>query len=498
MSAEPWFRDHAALEGLADRSVRSGATAVGSRAAQLVVQLGAAMILARILTPADYGVQAMVLPVAFLMNGIGQHALQSAVMQQDTLTPADASGLFFAALPINFALTATMALLGPVLAWLYDEPRVVLVSLAWAAVIFVVSLSSIHEALLKRQLHFVTMARAQLSTHALSFAVAIAAALAGAGYWSLMLQVAVMELGRATTMWMLVSWRPKRALSRSGNANVLRRYWLGVMGARIISWIGDQSDRVMIGTLGGASVAGLYDSAKRWAWFPFFELFIPLTDVAVATLSRVRNDAERFRAYVRHALRPIVSISLPIAAFMFVEARLVLHVILGPQWLGGAVFVRWLCVAIVGATMIRLMQWVYLSTGTTMRQLRWSVVTTPVILAAVILGGLRFGPVGVPAMLAVATCVLAVPSALNAIRGTPLTLADCFGVIVQPLIAAVAGALVLFAVDPRLPAAAPVLALAMRLPVFGVAYIAGWMVQPGGRTTLGELSTRAREIFRRK
>jgi hypothetical protein len=157
-----------------------------------------------------------------------------------------------------------------------------------------------------------------------------------------------------------------------------------------------------------------------------------------------------------------------------------------------------LCVAIVGATMIRLMQWVYLSTGTTMRQLRWSFVTTPVILAAVISGGLRFGPVGVPAMLAVATCVLAVPSALNAIRGTPLTLADCFGVIVRPLIAAVAGALVLFAVDPRLPAVVPLLALAMRLPVFGTAYVAGWLLQPGGRRTLGELTTRARSILRRR
>jgi len=132
-----------------------------------------------------------------------------------------------------------------------------------------------------------------------------------------------------------------------------------------------------------------------------------------------------------------------------------------------------------------------------MRQLRWSFVTTPVILSAVIFGGLRYGPVGVPAMLAVATYTLAVPSALNAIRGTPLTLGDCFGVIVQPLIAAVAGALVLFAVDPRLPAAAPVWALAMRLPVFGAAYVAGWLLQPGGRRTLGELATRVAGIFKR-
>lgn len=497
MSAEPWFRDHAALEGLAARSVRSGATAVGSRAAQLIVQLGAAMILARILTPADYGIQAMVLPLAFLMNGIGQQALQSAVMQEDTLTPIDASGLFYAALPINLALTTIMALLGPALAWLYNEPRVVLVTVVWAAVIFVVSLSSIHEALLKRQLHFVTMARAQLSTHALSFAVAIGAALAGAGYWALMLQVAVMELGRGAAMWTLVSWRPRRELSKSGNADLLRRYWLRVMGARVISWIGDQSDRIMVGTLGGASIAGLYDSAKRWAWFPFFELFIPLTDVAVATLSRVRNDADRFRAYVRHALRPVISLSLPIAAFMFVEARLVLHVILGPQWLGGAVYVRWLCVAIVGATMIRLMQWVYLSTGTTMRQLRWSFITTPVILSAVVIGGLVFGPVGVAAMLAASTCALAVPSALNAIRGTPLTMADCFGVLLQPLLAAVAAALLLFAFGSRLAATPPLLALGIRLVVFGGAYVAGWLLQPGGRRTLGEIALRAGWTFKR-
>lgn len=495
MTAQPWFSDDAALDGLAARSVRSGATAVGSRVAQLIVQLGAAMVLARILTPADFGVQAMVLPVAFLLNGIGHQALQSAVMQQDKLAPADASGLFYAALPINACLTLAMALLGPALAWLYREPRVVLVTVAWAAVIFAVSLSSIHEALLKRQLRFATVARAQLAAHALSFAVAIAAALAGAGYWALLLQVAVMELVRAASMWLLVSWRPHRAL-RSERTAALRRYWLGVMGARAISWIGDQSDRVMVGALGGASVAGLYDSAKRWAWFPFFELFIPLTDVAVATLSRVRHDDERFRLYVRHAWTPLLAVTLPMAAFMFAEARLVLHVILGPQWLGGAPFVRWLCLAIVGATMIRLMQWVYLATGTTMRQLRWSVVTTPVILATVVFGGLRFGPVGVAAALALATFVLAVPSALNAIRGTPLTLADCFGVILRPLVAAAVAAAVLLALEPRLPAAAPLWALLLRVPVFGAVYVLSWLVLPGGRRTLGELWSRAGSAFR--
>lgn len=496
MTGQPWFSEDAALDGLAARSVRSGATAVGARVAQLIVQLGAAMLLARILTPSDFGVQAMVLPVAFLLNGIGHQALQSAVVQQDKLEPADASGLFWAALPINACLTLGMALLGPALAWLYREPRVVLVTVAWAAIIFAVSLSSIHEALLKRQLRFATVVRAQLTAHALSFAVAIVAAVNGAGYWALLLQVAVMELVRAASMWLFVSWRPSKDAHRSEGARALRAYWLGVMGARAISWIGDQSDRVMVGALGGTSVAGLYDSAKRWAWFPFFELFIPLTDVAVATLSRVRHDDERFRLYVRHAWMPLLAVVLPVAGFMFAEARLVLHVILGPQWLGGAPFVRWLCVAIVGATMIRLMQWVYLSTGTTMRQLRWSLVTTPVILVAVLFGGWRFGAIGVAAAVAIATWALAVPSVFNAIRGTPLTFADCFAAMLRPLLAASVAAAALLLGEPRFPAAPMLLALVVRLLVFATAYLLVWLVLPGGRHTLGEVWSRADRAFR--
>lgn len=495
-AADDWFQDHAALEGLAAKSVRSGATAVGARAAQLFVQLGAAMWLARILTPGDFGIQAMVLPVAFLMNGITQQALQSAVMQRDDLRSKDASALFFAALPINLGLTSAMALLGPVLAWLYREPRVIAVAIIWAGVIFLTTLATIHEALLKRQLRFATVARMQLGAHVASFVVAIVAATAGAHYWALLGQVAVMELGRAGGMWLLVSWRPRWSGRRpTAPAAAMRSYWLGVIGARTASWVGDQSDRVTVGALGGASIAGLYDSAKRWAWFAFFELFIPLTDVAVATLSRVRNDAERFRTYVRQALLPIAAVTMPAAAFMFVEARLVLRVILGDQWLGAAVFVRWLCIALVGATVIRLMWWVYLATGRTTRQLRWSLVTTPVTLAAVLVGGLGYGAVGVSAGLAVATLLLAIPSIRNAVHDTPVTLGDCVGVIALPLAAAAIAAGMLMVLDPWLPVAPAVVALALRLAVFVLLYALGWLALPGGRRALIGLFAKLGEVI---
>jgi O-antigen/teichoic acid export membrane protein len=487
VTLEAWFRESVTADQLASRSLRSGATAVGARIAQLVLQLGAVVVLARLLTPADFGIQAMVLPIAFLLNGITHQALQSAVMQQDTLEAVDANGFFFAALPFNLALTGAMALAGQLLAWLYDEPRVVWVAVAWAAVIFLVTLTSVQEALLKRQHRFATVARAQLVAHALSVAAAIAAARAGAGYWALMLQIAVMELGRAAAIWRVVAWRPARTLTgQTRRGAAMKHYWLGVIGARAVSWIGDQSDRVVVGAIGSASVAGLYDGAKRWAWLPFFELFIPLTDVAVTSLSRVQQDVQRYRAYVRYALMSVFAFVLPIAAFVFLEAPRILSVILGSQWLGAAPFMRWLSIALVGASMVRLMQWIYLSTGMTRRQMHWSFVTTPVILSGVLIGGLTNGPIGVAASLAFSTWLLAIPSARNAIRGTPLTLGDCLVVVLRPLAAAAASAAVLSALNGYLPASPGIIALLLRGIVFVATYVVAWLLLPGGRRALGE------------
>ncbi|MGQ0537508.1 MAG: oligosaccharide flippase family protein [Gemmatimonadaceae bacterium] len=484
MAPDSGFGGAAVMDTLAASSLRSGATALAARFAQLIVQLGAAMVLARLLTPADFGVQAMVLPVALLVNSLANQGLQSAVIHGDALEEADASGIFFAALPINALLTSGMALSGWLFAWVYGEPRVVAVTVLWAGIVFAAALSSVHEALLKRQLRFAALARAQLATHVISFAIAIVAARAGAGYWALLLQVAVMELGRAASMWLIVPWRPRRIAAGGAAVRELRRYWLSVIGARALSWVGDQSDRVAVNALGGAGVAGLYDSAKRWTWFAFFELFIPLTDVAVATLSRLRAEPARLRAYTRQALLPVAAVALPVAAFMFVEAQLVLQVLLGSQWLGAVVFVRWLSLALVGTMVGRLMQWVYLSIGHTGRQLRWAFVTTPALGAAVVVGAILGGPVGVAAGLAVASWGLALPNVLVATRGTPLRVRDCAAVFARPLAAAATAAALLAAVRGALPDMFAPVALLLRLALFAAAYALAWMLLPGGRAML--------------
>lgn len=448
----------------------------------MLVFLGSAMVLARVLSPSDFGVQAMVLPVSFLANNLANHNLQSAVIHRESLDSADASALFRYALRVSLVVAAVMALLAPLMARLYHEPRVTGIAILWAATIFVASFSAIQEALLKRQMLFGVVMKAQLAALILSVLVSVVAALLGMGYWSLMLQVTVMELTRVMIIWVVCPWRPSLGSEPTTRDALVavRRYWLGLSSSRAVSWVGDQLDRVLVGSVGGALAAGLYDSAKRWASFAFQELYLSLSDVAVGSLSRVRSESGRYRVYLRNVFLPILSLSLPVMALMFVEARRVLHILLGDQWLGADGFVRMMCIASVAAAAGKLMQWVYMSLGQTDRQLRWTFVTTPLNVLAVLLGAQR-GAFGVAVAVAIVNVALAVPSLWYGLRMSPVALRDCLTIFLRPLSAAMLAALAIWAADPYLPRMHPdLVALGLRGILFGLVYAAAWIALPGG------------------
>jgi hypothetical protein len=142
------------VANLSQRSVRSGAATLIARALQLLLQLVMAMVLARLVTPADFGVQAMVLPLAVLVNGIANAGLQSAIIQRDDPEHAQSNAIFWRALSANGLLCGLMMLLAPVVAIAYREPRVFGVAIVWALVIFLATFSAVPEALLKREMRF--------------------------------------------------------------------------------------------------------------------------------------------------------------------------------------------------------------------------------------------------------------------------------------------------------------------------------------------------------
>lgn len=497
---EEWFRIDAVRGDLRGRSVRSGIFALGARLAQGLLGVLGVMVLARILSPADFGVLAMVLPLVFLYNGIANLGLQNAVMHEEILDHWKASAMFRSAAVTNLGLAALFFLSGPLLARLYGDARASGVAMVWAGGLYILALSAIHEALLKRQLRFFSVLTMRVTGMAVGIIAAIIAAALGAGYWSLLLQWVAMDLFRAGGMWWLCRWRPALEAREGGRESTggMREYWRNVAGFRVLNWFAMHPDRILVGRLGGATMLGLYDSSRRWAFYPSMQLFQSLTDVAVATFSRVTGDPQRYRAIVLRGTLPVLALPLPAIAFVFLDTRNVILVLLGQQWLDAIPFVRLMCVGAFFGTLSRLTQWLYLSRGDTRRQLQWAMYAqTPAMLAAVLIGT-NWGAIGVAAGFATGTALLTIPAILFCLRGSPVRVRDFAAASARPTLGALTAAAVLGLVRGLLPGFGSALPdMLLRLAVFGAVYAAAWLGLPGGRRDAAEALDVLKEMRRR-
>ena len=472
---------------LGRRSAGSGLLAVSGRGLQLVFSIASVAVLARLLTPADFGILAMVMPVVVLANGLLGLATPAAVLFRDPLSSGELSRAFWFAARFNLAAVSAVGLAGLGLAAVFDEPRVLSVALAWVPVLYLLGLASFPEALLKRRLRFGVVVGINTVSLGVGAGAAVVAAILGAGYWALVLQYLVSDLIRSTLLWIVSPWRPESP-GHVGEEDFhrLRDYGGQLAAYRALAWFGHQFDRLLVGWVGGATALGLYDNARRWAWFPFFELYRSLTDVAVSSFSRLPDDPERYRAFVRRAFGLVLGISLPIVAWTFVDAPRIILLLLGDQWLAATVFMRLMCVAAFAGSLTLLTQWLYNSLGLTGRQFRWALVQSAGTVAGLLIGAL-YGPLGVTIGFTVATVALAVPSAAYCVSATPVGLRDVLGSAARPMAfsaLAAAGTAVVVPLTLRL---SPLAGVLLSFIAFIGIYTGSWLVAPSGRQAVREI-----------
>ncbi len=474
---------------LKKRALQSGFITFAAQPIKLTIGIGSTIVLARLLNPADFGLVAMVTPLIVLINSLRNFGLETALIQQEGLEHEQVSALFWLSLKINAVVLAFMLLMAPVLAWFYSELRVIGITVAMAVGILGLCLAVQHESLLKRQMRFGALTLIEMGAIFAGATVAIAAAFFGAGYWALVLQIVVMQLTQSVSFWLVCGWRPAKYVINSNldtNLRTMISYGVHLTGFRFINRIGTQLDQILIGYFSGAASLGLYSVAQRWAYFPFDKVYIPLFDVAVSSLSRAQKDPNMYRAYCKKAMLPLFALCMPALAFSFVEARNVILVLLGNQWLDAVPLFQLLAIAVFVGSMNRVTKWLYLSGGQTQRQFRWGLISTPVMILAVAIGA-KWKAYGVAMGFTLGTCLITYPSIAFCLKTLPLSVKDFWGVVWRPAFASLAAAAILFASRPILHGRENVfLELFGGLTIFALAYILIWIVLPGGQQALTE------------
>ncbi len=484
--------DHLTAD-LRGRSVRGGAVTLASQGAKLVLTFASMAILARMLTPEDFGLIAMATVVIGFTSVFKDMGLSMATVQRTDIDHSQVSTLFWLNVAVSAAIAVATLAVTPLLAWFYKEPRVTGITVVLASTIIVGGFAIQHQALLRRQMRFEALAVVDIASLVIGTLAAVASALAGIGYWSLVVLQVAREFAATAFTWILCGWRPGRPLRGTGVRSLVS-FGAHLSGFNILTYVSRNVEKMLIGWYWGAGPLGLYNNADRILLLPIQQINTPLTSVAVPALSRIQDQPDRYRAYLRRGVLLTVTAGMPVVAFLFVAADKAVLAFLGPQWVDAVAIFRALGPAAFIGTFNIATGWVYVSLGTTRRQFHWGLFATAITVLAYGLG-LRWGPIGVGLAFSASLVVLRLPSILYCFHGTYLHLEDLWTAMWRPGVSSIAAGGLLHAVNRIFVPGWPLLvSLGFDFAVYATFYILVWIGLPGGRSSFAEVAGIVREL----
>ncbi len=374
---------------LKGRSVRGGLLTLSSQGAQFVIQSVSTVVLARLLTPADFGLVAMVTAVTGLAVSFADLGLSEATIQCQEVSYDQVSTLFWVNVAIGFTLMLVTAALAPGLAWFYKEPRLKEITLVLSVTFLIGGLKVQHDALLRRQMRFSSLAIRDVASYAVAVSVAVIMAWRGIGYWALVGFPVALSLTRMTLSWLMVRWIPglPRFDTSVGSMIVFGGH---VATSYVIYNVNRSADSVLIGWYWGAGPLGLYSRAYNLLMLPVRQLSAPIGSVLIPAFSRLQHDPERFARYYLRAINLVMWMSAPLFGFLFVAAEPVIVLILGNKWRGAAPVFQILAISAWGQLLLDSTIWSFVSRGKSERLLRLLLFISPILVGSFAIG-LPFG-----------------------------------------------------------------------------------------------------------
>jgi O-antigen/teichoic acid export membrane protein len=366
------------------------------------------IILARLLTPRDFGLVTMVLSISMLLQNFGANGFIDAIIQKKEIHHYQISTLFW----INSAASLIIALLfmvsAPIIVWFFREPHLRSIVIAMSVTILLNGLSNQHQALLIRNMQFYRTSAYEVGAVFASLVVSISLAYQGFGYWALVAKWITSPLVITLGAWFMCRWRPGLPARGTGVKTMLK-FALNTYANYVLNYFGKNIDKLLIGRYYGSQSVGNYDRAYQLSLLLPNQIVSPLAGVAISTFSRMAHDPERFRNRYLSVLTLLAFVGMPLSATMTLIGKDLIILVLGPQWhTAGHMF------SIFGLSINVMMiystqAWIHLSLGTPERLFRWSIVALGVTVMCILVG-LHFGTLGVAAGFSASFYILIGPS----------------------------------------------------------------------------------------
>jgi PST family polysaccharide transporter len=492
------FRTDHLNADLGARSAKGGVVTVAAQLCKFVLSTLSAIVLARLLTPQDYGLIGM---VAILVGFLGMFqylGLSTATIKWSELNHEQVSTLFWLNIGLSTAIMLLAIAAAPLAAWFYKEPRLVGITIGYAISILITGLAIQHEAILIRQMRFAITAAIEISAIAIGLSAAIVAAIYGAGYWALVINQLVLATVTVIGTWTACRWRPGLP-TRSAGVRSMVSYGGNVTGFNLMSYLARNLDNLLLGKFWGAYQLGVYSRAYQMLLMPMGQINAPLMSVAVPALSRLSDSPARYRKAFLNILEKVAMITMPGVVFMIATSDWLVLFLLGPKWTDTGRIFMLLGIAAIMQPVTRATLWLFTTQGRAREYFVWGIISAAIAVASII-GGLRWGAFGVAAGYAASDLLLTTPLLFwYAGRRGPVRTTDFYVTIAPAFCAALVSLAAVLVLRPWLAGWPSVLArLSVSFVVAAGVSLAVFAALPAGRLAMQGFKEMTLMLFKRE
>jgi O-antigen/teichoic acid export membrane protein len=446
--------------------IRGSAWMVAMRWAIRLIGVLSVAVLARILTPADFGVVAMALVVVGLLDTLAYAGVDLAIIRSSSASPEYLNAAWTIQLIQASIVAGLLLVLAPFAADYYSEARVATV-IRWLALrAFIEGFQNIGIVAFQKDLDFAKEFRFHVYSRLLNLIFAIVAALILRNYLAL---VVGMLSGAAITVLLSYLMHPYRPRLSIEKLKALRSFSNWLLVSRLGTFLSGGADQFIAGGIVGATAIGSYNVASQLATMPSGELVMPLRRALFPNLSKLQDDPVEFRRLVQQTFSSLAIVCIPLSFGLVMTADEIIRIILGPRWYSSVDLLKWLAVYGAFAGLVSILEvpmWV-------MGRLRQSALQSwlgfVVLVPLIVISVHEYGIVGAAVSRAL-VAILSLPLMLYLTsRACPVRYQDLASVLWRPLLAGI-----LMMVALAAPWSYPttiVLAFAMKVALGAVVYI---------------------------
>lgn len=456
-------------KGLKEHSVKSAGITLAAQVMKVGLQLVSVIVLARLLSPADFGLVAMVSIFTGLARTFMEGGLSMATIQREHVTQSQVSNLFWINCGLGLTIFLVAIALAPLVAWIYDEPRLISIMYALSLSFLIGGLSVQHDALLRRQMQFKKIAVIDLASMTIGIITAVWLAWGGVGYWSLVAMPVATMMIQTILRWVMAGWRPGM-ITRNVNTKPLLNFGMYLTGANFVGYFTTNVTPFLVGILGGATSLGLYNRAFAVASMPSKQVLPPIMNVMQPALARLSGEAERLRETVLSLMKKIALFTMFITLCMVTMADWLIAIFLGSGWEEAVPIFAILALSSIVTPITTFTAITLVALGEAKALMKWKIITFGILLACLSIGSI-WGVMGVILAFGLSGFFIRMPLFLfYASKDQPITFSDYLKTLIPSLICTLGAGLVIVSLRYFYEPTSPYLAVLLYTTLSAVTY----------------------------